>query len=57
MALIHYFDWKPLSAYSLSCVITVQVNNAILMLNEGGLDTDGSATAGGTTTSVAKKEE
>lgn len=34
-ALITWFEWKPLSALSLSCVVTVQVNNAIQMIMTG----------------------
>lgn len=51
-ALIYWFDWKPLSAISLSCVVTVQVNNAIRMLMEGGIPTDETAT--GSTTAATK---
>ena len=55
-ALIHFFDWKPLSALSLSCVVTVQVNNAIRMLTHGELPEElgggGAAAEGG-----AKKQD
>lgn len=56
-ALIYYFDWAPLSAFSLSCVVTVQINNAIRMLMDGGipavnesgtLDTSATASKDGT---------
>ena len=59
-ALIYWLDWKPLSAFSLSCVVTVQVNNAIRMLMERGIPTDETATAGSSTAatkSSGKKQD
>lgn len=34
--LVSYLEWTPLSAYGLSCTVSVQINNAILFLKEGG---------------------
>jgi len=56
-ALVHYLDWKPLSALSLSCVATVQINNAIQMLTEGGIPTTEDSTGAAVVESVAKKQD
>mmetsp|Transcript_10017 Transcript_10017/g.18212 ORF Transcript_10017/g.18212 Transcript_10017/m.18212 type:complete len:90 (-) Transcript_10017:235-504(-) len=58
-ALITWFEWKPLSALSLSCVFTLQVNNAIQMIMNGeipGVNDDSLKSANAVSTGAKRKK-